>query len=91
EINYAFSRQGHLEALTKATSLTDNLWWRVGTRYDRYLEIGTFGEKKKYIVSESGQTERHLKIIGEVTISKKFDNVYNVATVYGEKSDSSQA
>ncbi|KXT63151.1 phage tail tip lysozyme [Lactococcus sp. DD01] len=91
KINYAFSRQGHLEALTKATSLTDSLWWRVGTRYDRYLEIGAFGEKKKYIVSESGQTERHLKIIGAVTISKQFDSVYNVVTVYGEKSDSSQA
>lgn len=91
KINYAFSRQGHLEALTKATSLTDSLWWRVGTRYDRYLEIGAFGEKKKYIISEHGQTDRHLKIIGNVTISKQFDNVYNVATVYGEKSDSSQA
>lgn len=91
KINYAFSRQGHLEALTKATSLTDSLWWRVGTRYDRYLEIGAFGARKKYIVSESGQTERHLKIIGAVTISQQFDNIYNVATVYGEKSDSSQA
>ncbi|WP_406834437.1 phage tail tip lysozyme [Lactococcus lactis] len=90
KINYAFSRQGHLEALTKAVSLTDSLWWRVGTRYDRFLEIGAFGEKKNYILSETGQTERHLKIIGSVSISKQFDNIFNVATVYGEKSDSSQ-
>lgn len=90
KVNYAFSRQGHLEALSKATSLTDNLWWRVGTRYNRYLEIGAFGKKKNYILSETGQTEKHIRIIGEISISKHFDDVYNVATVYGEKSDSSQ-
>lgn len=91
KINYAFSRQSHLEALDKAVELTDNLWWRVGTRYDRYLEIGAFGEKKNYILSETGQTERHLKIIDQVSISREFEQVINVVTVYGEKSDSSQA
>lgn len=91
KINYAFSRQSHLEALDKAVELTDNLWWRVGTRYDRHLEIGAFGEKKNYIISESGQTERHLKIIDQVSISREFEQVFNVVTVYGEKSDSSQA
>lgn len=91
KINYAFSRQSHLEALDKAVELTDNLWWRVGTRYDRYLEIGAFGEKKNYILSETGQTERHLKIIDQVSISREFEQVFNVVTVYGEKSDSSQA
>lgn len=91
KINYAFSRQSHLEALNKAVELTDNLWWRVGTRYERYLEIGAFGEKKNYILSESGQTERHLKIIDQVNVSKEFEQVFNVVTVYGEKSDSSQA
>lgn len=91
KINYAFSRQGHLEAVTKAVSLTDDIWWRVGTRYERFLEIGAFGDKKNYILSETGQTERHLRIIGDISISKQFDDVFNVATVYGEKSDSSQA
>lgn len=60
-------------------------------RYDRYLEIGAFGEKKNYIISEIGQTERHLKLIGAPSITKEFDHVFNVCTVYGEKSDSSQA
>lgn len=90
-INYAFSRHGHLEALTKACDLTDNIWWRVGFRFDRYLEIGAFGESKNYILSENGQTERHIKIIGEVSVEKQFDHVFNAVTVYGEKSDSSQA
>lgn len=90
-INYAFSRQGHLEALSKACSLTDDIWWRVGFRYDRYLEIGTFGAKKNYILSEYGETERHLKIVSDVSIEKQFDHVFNTITVYGEKSDSSQA
>ncbi|MBO0459555.1 C40 family peptidase [Enterococcus hulanensis] len=91
KINYAFSRQSHLEALNKAVELSDSMWWRVGARYNRYLEIGAFGEKKNYIISESGQTERHLKIIDQVSVSKEFDQVFNVVTVYGEKSDSSQA
>lgn len=91
KINYAFSRQSHLEALNKAVELTDNLWWRVGTKHDRYLEIGAFGEKKNYIISEYGQTERHLNIIDQVSVSKEFEQVFNVVTVYGEKSDSSQA
>lgn len=91
KINYAFSRQGHLEALTKACELSDSIWWRVGTNHDRYVEIGEFGQKKNYMLSESGQTERHIKIIDDVSIEKQFDNVFNVLTAYGEKSDSSQA
>lgn len=91
KVNYAFSRQSHLEALDKALELTEDIWWRVGMRYDRYLEIGAFGEKKNFIVSESGQTERHLQLIGAPSITKEFDQVFNVCTVYGEKSDSSQA
>src|SRR5699024_7406756 len=43
KINYAFSRQSHLEALNKAVELTDNLWWRLGTRYIRYSENGPCG------------------------------------------------
>ncbi len=61
------------------------------TNHDRYVEIGEFGQKKNYILSERGQTERHLKIIDDVSIEKQFDNVFNVLTAYGEKSDSSQA
>lgn len=91
KVNYAFSRQNHLEALDKALELTEDIWWRVGMRYDRYLEIGAFGEKKNFIVSENGQTERHLQIIGAPSITKEFEHVFNVCTVYGEKSDSSQA
>lgn len=93
KIDYAFSRQNHLEALTKACSLTDNIFWRVGTRFDRYLEIGAFGEKKPYIFTEPtrNMTDAHLPILGAVSIERDFDSVFNVLTVYGEKSDSSQA
>lgn len=91
KINYAFSRQSHLEALDKALELTDSLWWRIGTRFTRYLEIGAFGAKKQYILSTKGRTKLHIPIIGEVKVTKAFDGVFNVATIYGEKSDSSQA
>ncbi|WP_461211772.1 phage tail tip lysozyme [Enterococcus sp. JNUCC 77] len=91
EINYVFSKQDHLEALDKACELSPDIYWRVGFKYDRYLEIGAFGEEKNYILSKSGQTKRHINIIGDVNISKEFDDVFNALTVYGEKSDSSQA
>ena len=93
KINYAFSRQDHLEALTKAVELTSKLFWRVGTRYDRYLEVGKFGEEKPYIISEYNKNTpaNYLPIINGVSIARDFDNVFNTVTVYGEKSDSSQA
>lgn len=93
KINYAFSRQNHLEALTKAVELTSKLFWRVGTRYDRYLEVGQFGEKKPYIVAEqmTNMQPHHIPIIGGISIQRDFDNIFNTVTVYGEKSDSSQA
>jgi len=92
KVNYAFSKQNHLEALKKACELNERIYWRIGFRYERFLEIGTFGEIKNYILTnKGGQTKKHINIINNVKVSKEFDNVYNALTVYGEKSDSSQA
>lgn len=87
-IDYVYSRQDKLEGLTKTCNLTDDLFWRVGFNFGRKLEIGTFGDKKNLIISkkESGRLNR--KIISEPTIVRDFENVVNMATVYGEKSDS---
>lgn len=87
-IDYVYSRQNKLEALTKTMELTEDLFWRVGFTNDKKIEIGRFGEIKPYIVSKRPSGETNIRIIDEPTVRYDFDNVINVATVYGEKSDS---
>ncbi|MHC5215190.1 peptidoglycan amidohydrolase family protein [Enterococcus sp. LJL128] len=87
-IDYVYSRQNKLEGLTKTCELTDDLFWRVGFHFGRSLEIGVFGDKKPYTLSTKPSSDQNIRIITEPTIIHKFDNVINVATVYGEKSDS---
>lgn len=87
-IDYVYSRQNKLEALTKTMELTEDLFWRVGFTNEKKIEIGKFGEIKPYIVSKRPSGETNIRIIDEPTIRYDFDNVINVATVYGEKSDS---
>lgn len=87
-IEYVYSRQNKLEALTKTMELTTDLFWRVVNTAERRVEIGKFGQKKPYTISlkPSGKTNR--RIISEPEITKDFENVINVATVYSDKSDS---
>lgn len=87
-IDYVYSRQNRLEALTKTMELTDDLWWRVGFTNQKLIEVGKFGEQKPYNVSIKPSGQSNIGIIEEPTISYDFDNVINVATVYSEKSDS---
>lgn len=87
-IDYVYSRQNKLEALTKTIELTPDLFWRVGFTDEKVIEIGKFGDKKPYMISlkPSGNTNR--RIITEPEITKDYENVINVATVYSDKSDS---
>ncbi|MBO0441654.1 phage tail tip lysozyme [Candidatus Enterococcus ikei] len=87
-IDYVYSRQNKLEGLTKTCELTPDLFWRVGFHFGRALEIGSFGEKKSYIFSTKPSGKQNIRIIAEPTITHNFDHVVNIATVYGEKSDS---
>ncbi len=86
-IDYVYSRQNKLEALTKTIELTHDLFWRVGFTDEKKIEIGKFGDKKPYMISlkPSGQSNR--RIITEPEITKDYENVINVATVYSDKSD----
>lgn len=90
-IDYVYSKQNKLEALTQTMELTDNLFWRVGWWNYKKVEIGEFGEKKPYIVSLKPSGERNIHILSEPVIDYEFDNVVNVATVYSDKSDSGMA
>ncbi|EOH96724.1 hypothetical protein UAW_01889 [Enterococcus haemoperoxidus ATCC BAA-382] len=87
-IDYVYSRQNKLEGLTKTCELTPDLFWRVGFHFGRALEIGSFGEKKSYLFSTKPSSKQNIRIIAEPTIAHSFDHVINIATVYGEKSDS---
>ena len=86
-IDYVYSRQNKLDALTQTMELTDDLWWRVGLWNEKRLQIGKFGDKKPYILSKKPSGKTNIRIIGEPTIDYDFENVINVATVYSDKTD----
>lgn len=87
-IDYVYSRQNKLEALTQTMELTDDLFWRVGFINEKKVEVGTFGELKPYVLSVKPSGLTNIRIIEEPTIDYDFENVVNVATVYSDKSDS---
>lgn len=86
-IDYVYSRQNKLDALTQTMELTEDLWWRVGFWNERRIQIGRFGEEKPYILSTKPSGETNIRIIEEPTIDYDIENVVNVATVYSDKSD----
>lgn len=90
-IDYVYSKQNKLEALTQTMELTDDLWWRVGWWNYKKVEIGKFGDIKPYIISKKPSGETNIRIIGEPVIDYDFETVINVATVYSDKSDSGMA
>lgn len=90
-IDYVYSKQNKLEALTQTMELTDNLFWRVGWWNHKKVEIGEFGEVKPYTISLKPSGETNIRIISEPVIDYDFETVVNVATVYSDKSDSGMA
>lgn len=88
EIDYVYSKQNKLDALTETCELTEDLFWRVDFSGEKRIDIGVFGEKKPYIVSKKPVGETNIQIVEEPTIDYDFENVINLATVYAQKSDS---
>lgn len=86
-IDYVYSRQNKLEALTQTMTITPDLFWRVGFTGEKLIEVGKFGKKKPYSISvkPSGKTNR--RMITEPEVTPDYENVINVATVYSERSD----
>lgn len=87
-IDYVYSRQNKLDALTKTMELTKDLFWRVGFTNQKLIEIGKFGEEKNWMISVRPTLGHNISIVEEPTITYDFKNVVNVATVYSEKSAS---
>ena len=88
KIDYVYSRQNKLDALTQTCELTDDLFWRVRFVNDKVLDISEFGEVQPYMLSKKPTGIRNIRIITDPTIDYDFDSVINVATVYSAKSDS---
>lgn len=86
-IDYVYSKQNKLEALTKTMELTADLFWRVGFINEKKVEIGKFGKTKPYILSEKPSGNTNIQILEEPTIRYDFKDVINIATVYSNKSD----
>lgn len=86
-IDYVYSRQTKYDGLTTTCELTNNIWWRVGFDFGRKVELGTFGERKNYVISHHSGNQ-HIRMLEEPLIEHDYENVINIATVYGEKSDS---
>ena len=87
-IDYVYSRQNKLDALTKTCELTPDLFWRVAFTKDKIIQIGTFGEQKPYTISLRPSGGSNIRIIEEPKIDEDFSSVINLATVYANKSDS---
>ena len=86
-IDYVYSRQNKLEALTKTMELTPDLFWRVNFQDKKRIEISEFGDKKPYSFSKKPTGHSNIRIISDPVIDFDFKNVINVASVYSEKSD----
>lgn len=85
-VDYVYSRQNKLEALTQTIEHTESLWWRVNFSKNKTIEIGEFGEKKPYRLSTMRIGPTNIKILN-LNIVEDYSNVVNIATVYGSKSD----
>lgn len=86
-IDYVYSKQNKLEALTQTVELTDDLWWRVGFWNEKRIEIGRFGKKKPYIISTKPSGKTNIRMITEPQVEPDIANVVNVATVYSDKNE----
>lgn len=87
-IDYVYSRQDKLSALTKTMENTPDIFWRVRFIPDRIVDVSEFGEQKPYIISKKPSGPNNIKIVQEPQVDLNFENVVNLATVYSEKSDS---
>lgn len=86
-IDYVYSKQNKLDALTQTVELTEDLWWRVGFWNEKKVQIGKFGDLKPYVISTKPSGKTNIRMIQEPTIETNLENVINVATVYSDKSD----
>ena len=86
-VDYVYSRQDKLEALTKTMELSPDLFWRVRFVNERVIDISPFGDHQQLMLSTKPSGPVNVRMITEPNIRHDFDSVINLATVYSEKSD----
>ena len=86
-IDYVYSKQNKLEALTETMEHTEDLFWRVNFEDDKRIEIGKFGKKVNHYISQKPTGDYNIRMVGEPKVEYHFDNVINLASVYSDKSD----
>lgn len=86
-IDYVYSRQDKLEALTKTMELTEDLFWRVKFIDEKSVDISEFGRPKDLMITKLKPGPTNVQIIEDPKVEWDFENVINVASVYSEKSD----
>lgn len=87
-LDYVFSRESQLEALTTITELTPYSHWRVSPFIPgRNIEVGSFGRKTKHIFSAHRHGNGITLILSVASTGCNFSRVKNKAVVYAQKSD----
>lgn len=86
-IEYVYSRQNKLQALTKTMELTRDLFWRVRFVDERVIDISPFGDMQNHQLSKKASGKQNTRLIEDPKITHEYDHVINCATVYSEKSD----
>ncbi len=76
-IEYTYSRQNKLEALTSTVENTKDIFWRVKSCGCRELEIGRFGKDSGLVVSSGSPSENSIGIIQDPTIEIDFSKLGN--------------
>lgn len=89
-LDYVFSREYQLDALTKVVEMTTHAHWRVNDRIrGRKVEVENFGQDSGIILSAFRTGNGiHGIIDAPRSTGVNFNRVKNVAVVYGQKSDS---
>jgi hypothetical protein len=78
-VEYTYANQTKLQGLNDTMNLTKDFFWRVDRCGCRDLEIGKFGEQKDYLLGNVEPSEASIKLLNELTITKDFNDVVNVA------------
>ena len=86
-IDYVYSRQNKLDALTKTVELTQDIFWRVRFVNERVIDVSMFGDEKDLILSKKPTGPKNIRLITDPVITNEYEHVVNMATVYSEKSD----
>lgn len=82
EIEYLYSNQDKLQALTDTCKQTDNIFWRVSRTEPRTVEIGAFGSEKDFVIREN------MLLGNSFTENIDYQDVVNYGIYLTDKSDS---